>query len=120
MPTDSSEVFETYQTPIDMIATSEVGVSLTVDSERNLDRILDDLRKFGTVTIDRDMVIICVVGDLEWQNRGFEAKALDALKDIPVRMISYGGSNYNISFLVRSKDKVRALKSLSEHLFNNN
>ncbi len=114
------EVFETYQTPIDMIATSEVGVSLTVDSERNLDRILDDLRKFGTVTIDRDMVIICVVGDLEWQNRGFEAKALDALKDIPVRMISYGGSNYNISFLVRSKDKVRALKSLSEHLFNNN
>ena len=114
------ETFEKYKTPIDMIATSEVGVSLTVDSERNLDRILDDLRKFGTVTIDRDMVIICVVGDLEWQNRGFEAKALDALKDIPVRMISYGGSNYNISFLVRSKDKVRALKSLSEHLFNNN
>ncbi|MCM1021071.1 MAG: aspartate kinase [Muribaculum sp.] len=112
------EVFETYQTPIDMIATSEVGVSLTVDSERNLDKILDDLRKFGTVTIDRDMVIICVVGDLEWQNRGFEAKALDALKDIPVRMISYGGSNYNISFLVRREDKVRALQSLSDHLFN--
>lgn len=112
------EVFETYQTPIDMIATSEVGVSLTVDNERNLDKILDDLRKFGTVTIDRDMVIICVVGDLEWQNRGFEAKALDALKDIPVRMISYGGSNYNISFLVRKEDKVRALQSLSEHLFN--
>ncbi len=113
------EVFETYQTPIDMIATSEVGVSLTVDSERNLDKILDDLRTFGTVTIDRDMVIICVVGDLEWQNRGFEAKALDALKDIPVRMISYGGSNYNISFLVRSEDKIKALQSLSEHLFNN-
>ena len=71
------EVFETYQTPIDMIATSEVGVSLTIDNERNLDGILDDLRKFGTVTIDRDMVIICVVGDLEWQNCGFEAEALD-------------------------------------------
>ena len=111
------EVFETYQTPIDMIATSEVGVSLTIDDERNLDRILDDLRKFGTVTIDRDMVIICIVGDLEWQNRGFEAKALDALRELPIRMISYGGSNYNISLLVRKEDKIKALNLLSEHLF---
>lgn len=111
------EVFETHQTPIDMIATSEVGVSLTIDNERNLNHILDDLRKFGTVTIDRDMVIICVVGDLEWQNRGFEAEALDALKEIPVRMISYGGSNYNISFLVRKEDKVKALNLLSDRLF---
>ena len=111
------EVFETYQTPIDMIATSEVGVSLTIDDERNLDRILDDLRKFGTVTIDRDMVIICIEGDLEWQNRGFEAKALDALRELPIRMISYGGSNYNISLLVRKEDKVRALNLLSRHLF---
>lgn len=113
------EIFETYQTPIDMIATSEVGVSVTIDNERNLDRIIDDLKKFGTVTVDRDMVIICVVGDLEWQNRGFEAKALDALREIPVRMISYGGSNYNISFLVRKEDKVKALNSLSDHLFKN-
>lgn len=111
------EVFETYRTSIDMIATSEVGVSLTIDNERNLDPILDDLRKFGTVSIDRDMVIICVVGDLEWQNRGFEAKALDALRDIPVRMISYGGSNYNISFLVRKEDKIKALNQLSKELF---
>jgi len=114
------EIFETYQTPIDMIATSEVGVSVTIDNERNLSHILDDLKKFGTVTIDRDMVIICVVGDLEWQNRGFEARALDALRDIPVRMISYGGSNYNISFLVRKEDKVTALNALSDHLFKNN
>ena len=113
------EVFETYQTPIDMIATSEVGVSLTIDNERNLDNILDDLRKFGTVTIDRDMVIICVVGDLEWQNCGFEAAALDALSDIPVRMISYGGSNYNISFLIRKEDKIKALNLLSDRLFKN-
>ena len=111
------EIFETYKTSIDMIATSEVGVSVTIDDERNLQQIVDDLKKFGTVTVDRDMVIICVVGDLEWQNRGFEAKALDALRDIPVRMISYGGSNYNISFLVRKEDKVAALTSLSEHLF---
>lgn len=112
------EIFETYKTSIDMIATSEVGVSVTIDDERNLHSIVDDLKKFGTVTVDRDMVIICVVGDLEWQNRGFEAKALDALRDIPVRMISYGGSNYNISFLVRKEDKIAALNSLSKHLFN--
>lgn len=111
------EIFETYQTPIDMIATSEVGVSVTIDNERNLDKIIDDLKKFGTVSVDRNMVIICVVGDLEWQNKGFEAKALDALREIPVRMISYGGSNYNISFLVRKEDKVKALNSLSDHLF---
>ena len=113
------EIFETYRTPIDMIATSEVGVSVTIDNERNLSHIVDDLKKFGTVTIDHDMVIICVVGDMDWQNRGFEATALDALKDIPVRMISYGGSNFNISFLVRKQDKVAALQALSDHLFKN-
>jgi aspartate kinase len=111
------EIFESYRTPIDMIATSEVGVSVTIDNERNLDSIIDDLKKFGTVTVDRDMVIICVVGDLEWHNLGFESKALAALSDVPVRMISYGGSNYNISFLVRKEDKVKALTSLSRHLF---
>ena len=112
------EIFEAHKTPIDMVTVSEVGVSVTVDNERNLESIIAELRKFGTVTIDSDMVIICVVGDLEWQNRGFEAKALAALKDIPVRMISYGGSNCNISFLIRKEDKVVALAKLSEELFN--
>ena len=112
------EIFETYKTPIDMIATSEVGVSVTIDSEKNLDPILDDLKKFGTVTIDRDMVIICVVGDLEWHNTVIEALALEAIKDVPVRMISYGGSNYNVSFLVKKEDKVRTLNLLSKHIFN--
>lgn len=112
------EIFEAHKTPIDMVTVSEVGVSVTVDNERNLESIIAELRKFGTVTIDHDMVIICVVGDLEWQNRGFEAKALAALKDIPVRMISYGGSNCNISFLIRKEDKVAALAKLSEELFN--
>lgn len=112
------EIFEAHKTPIDMVTVSEVGVSVTVDNERNLESIIAELRKFGTVTIDHDMVIICVVGDLEWQNRGFEAKALAALKDIPVRMISYGGSNCNISFLIRKDDKVEALAKLSEELFN--
>ena len=111
------ETFEKYKTPIDMIATSEVGVSLTIDSERFLPEIIDELKKFGTVTVDKDMVIICVVGNMEWTNTGYEAKAMEALSDIPVRMISYGGSNYNISFLIRKEDKVKALRRLSETLF---
>ena len=112
------EIFESYQTSIDMICTSEVGVSVTVDNTKHLNEILDDLKKYGTVTVDRDMCIICVVGDLEWENVGFEAKALDAMRNIPVRMISFGGSNYNISFLIRECDKKVALQSLSDMLFN--
>lgn len=112
------ETFETYRTSIDMMATSEVGVSVTIDNEVHLEDIVDDLKKFGTVSVDRDMVIICVVGDLEWHNRGFEAQAVAALGDIPVRMISYGGSNYNISMLVRREDKIEALNRLSRYLFN--
>lgn len=111
------EIFETYQTSIDMIATSEVGVSVTVDNTRNLHLILDDLKKFGTVTVDHDMAIICVVGDLEWHNCGFETKVLSAMGNIPVRMISYGGSNYNISMLVNQSDKIAALNSLQQALF---
>ena len=113
------EIFESYQTSIDMICTSEVGVSVSIDNTKHLNEILDDLKKYGTVTVDKDMCIICVVGDLEWENVGFEAKALDAMRDIPVRMISFGGSNYNISFLIREEDKKKALQSLSDHLFNN-
>lgn len=111
------ETFENHRTSIDMMATSEVGVSVTIDNTSRLAAIVDDLKQFGTVTVDKDMVIICIVGDLEWHNCGFEAKALQALSDIPVRMISYGGSNYNISVLVRACDKVKALKALSKHLF---
>ena len=111
------ETFDTYHTSIDMIATSEVGVTVTIDNDSHLASIVDDLKRFGTVTVDEDMVIICVVGDLEWHNKGFEALAVDALKDFPIRMISYGGSNYNISMLVRKEDKVPALKRLSEVLF---
>ena len=111
------KVFDKYKTPVDMIVTSEVGVSVTIDNDKNLDAIVDELMKFSTVTVDKDMVIVCVVGDLEWRNCGFETLALEAFKEIPVRMISYGGSNYNISFLVHKEDKLRTLKSLSEHLF---
>ena len=112
------EIFESYQTPIDMVCTSEVGVSMSIDNTKHLNEILNDLRKYGTVNVDYNMCIVCVVGDLEWENVGFEAKALDAMREIPVRMISFGGSNYNISFLIREEDKVRALQSLSNQLFN--
>ena len=112
------EIFESYATPIDMICTSEVGVSLSIDDTTHLRNIVDELKKYGTVSVDRDMCIVCVVGNMEWTNTGFEAKALDAMRDIPTRMISYGGSDYNISFLIRAEDKKRALQSLSDHLFN--
>ena len=111
------EIFESYQTSIDMIATSEVGVSMTIESATHLNEIVDELKKYGTVTVDTNMCIVCVVGDLDWSNLGFETLATDAMKDIPVRMISYGGSNYNISFLIKDSDKKRALQSLSKVLF---
>jgi len=112
------EIFESYQTPIDMVCTSEVGVSMSIDNSSHLGEIVDELKKYGTVTVDTNMCIICVVGDLDWSNIGFETIALDAMKSIPIRMVSYGGSNYNISFLIREEDKKRALQSLSDTLFN--
>ena len=111
------EIFESYQTPIDMIATSEVGVSMSIDNDAHLNDIVNELKKYGTVTVDSDMCIVCVVGDLDWSNVGFETIATDAMKNIPVRMISYGGSNYNISFLIRERDKKQALQNLSNVLF---
>lgn len=111
------EIFETYKTSIDMICTSEVGVSVTIDNTDNLTQIVAELKKFGTVRIDEDMCIICVVGDLAWHNVGFESAATEAMANIPVRMISYGGSDHNISFLVAANDKQHALQSLSDHLF---
>lgn len=112
------EIFESHHTSIDMITTSEVGVSVTIDNTKNIDNILNDLKKFGTVTVENDMVIICVVGDLPFENVGFQAKVVGALSHIPIRMISYGGSNYNISFLIKSEDKKEALNALSKALFN--
>lgn len=111
------EVFENHRTPIDMMATSEVGVTVTIDDERRLDAIVADLMEFGTVSTDRNMTIVCVVGDMDWHNTGFEVKAMQALRDIPVRMISYGGSDYNISFVVKTADKTLTLNRLSQTLF---
>ncbi len=112
------EIFESYQTAIDMVCTSEVGVSVTIDNTKHLQEILDDLKKYGTVTVDKDMCIVCVVGDLTWENIGFETRVMEAMNNIPVRMVSYGGSNYNISFLIREADKKKTLQALSNTLFN--
>ena len=110
-------VFEKYRTSIDLITTSEVAVSMSVDNDSQLESILGELRTFGTVSVERNMTIISVVGDLRADNRGIESLVVSALKDIPIRMISYGGSDHNISMLVSSENKVRALQSLSSCLF---
>ncbi|NPA36989.1 MAG: aspartate kinase [Chlorobi bacterium] len=112
------EIFESYKTPIDMITTSEVGVSVTIDNNEHLKEIVDDLKKYGTVDVDEDQVIVCVVGDLVAEHPGYAHKILEAVKDIPLRMISYGGSNYNVSLLINARDKEAALKALSSKLFN--
>lgn len=111
------EIFDRYKTSVDLVTTSEVGVSLTIDNLKHLDEIVTELKKFGTVEVHKDMVIIAVVGDMAWDNIGFESKVVEALENVPVRMISYGGSNYNISILVKAEDKIRALKALSAKLF---
>jgi len=111
------EIFERYKTPIDMITTSEVAVSLTIDFTDNLDKIVEELHAFGSVEIDKDQTIVCVVGDFGAEKHGYAYRVLDSLKHIPIRMISYGGSNYNISVLINTGDKVEALRSLHNRLF---
>ena len=112
------EVFERYKTPIDMITTSEVAVSLTIDDETHLENIVVDLERFGSVEIDTDHVIICVVGDFIWESKGAAMQVFDCLSDIPIRMISYGGSKNNVSILVKKEFKEPALKALHSELFN--
>lgn len=111
------EVFETYKTPIDMITTSEVAVSLTIDNDEYVTEIVEDLQEFGSVEVDKDLSIVCVAGDFSHDKQGVSAQVFDALKHISIRMISYGGSNYNISLLVKTSDKIEALNSLNDHLF---
>jgi len=112
------EVFEKNKTSIDMITTSEVAVSLTIDDDSNLPNIVDDLKTFGAVTVDKDQSIICMVGNDVVEERGITKKIFDALQDIPIRMISYGGSKYNVSVLTESAYKKQALIALNRGLFN--
>lgn len=111
------EIFERYKTPIDMITTSEVAVSLTIDFTDNLDEIVKELHSFGSVEIDTNQSIVCVVGDFGAEKHGYAARVLDSIKHIPVRMISYGGSAYNISMLINTDDKTEALRSLHNRIF---
>ena len=111
------EVFEKYKTPIDLITTSEVALSLTIDKTDYLAQITDELKKLGTVEIDKDQTIICIVGNMIAEEQGHAAEVLNALKDIPVRMISYGGSEHNISVLIDNANKEKALIALNENLF---
>ncbi len=112
------EIFERYKTPIDMITTSEVAVSLTIDNSKNLDAIISELNEFSTTTIDKDQTIICIVGDFGAEKEGYALKVFEAMKNIPIRMISYGGSPNNISILVNAGRKKDALQALNKGLFN--
>ena len=110
-------VFEHHCTPIDMIASTETSISLTIERSQLPSEVRRGLEQLGTVEEERELTIICVVGDMEWENIGFEAQILKALEEIPVRMISYGGSDYNLSLLVSAADKRRTLLALSRQLF---
>ena len=111
------EIFERYKTPIDMITTSEVAVSLTIDDTKNLDDIIREVEDFGKVSVDREQTIICVVGDFGANTHGYAARVLDAVKHLPLRMVSYGGSDYNVSILLDSEHKVEGLRSLHHRIF---
>ena len=112
------EIFERYKTPIDMITTSEVAVSVTIDNDKNLDAIIKELNDFCVVEIDKNQTIICVVGSFGAEKQGIAGKIFESLKKIPIRMISYGGSENNVSVLVDSKYKKDALVGLNKGLFN--
>ena len=111
------EIFERYKTSIDMITTSEIAVSLTIDNLIHLHEITKELEEFAKVEVENDQTIICIVGNLPKDKSGYAFKVLDALKNIPLRMVSYGGSLNNVSVLVNSKHKKAALIALNKGLF---
>lgn len=111
------DIFEKYKTSIDVITTSEVAISLTIDNDKNLNKILAELNDLGEVEVDRELTIVCVVGDMISEATVFSKLIFDAIEGIPVRMISYGGSHYNVSILVETKYKKETLQKLSDNLF---
>jgi aspartate kinase len=111
------EIFEKYKTPIDVITTSEVALSMTIDNDARLNEIVSELSLLGHVEVDKDLTIICIVGNFSAEENGIVLKIFEALKEIPIRMISYGGSRYNTTLLVRTSYKNLALNLLNEGLF---
>jgi aspartate kinase len=111
------EVFEQHKTSIDMITTSEVAVSLTIDNTSKLNEIISELEGFGNIGVDSDLSIICIAGEISQNKKGITSAIFNSLKEIPIRMISYGGSNYNLSFLVKTADKIAVLNLLNDSLF---
>jgi aspartate kinase len=111
------EVFEKYRTPIDMITTSEVAVSLTIDNATHLKEIIKELEPFGTVEVDKDQIIISVVGNEISQTEAMVKKLFGSIMNIPVRMVSYGGSPHNISLLVPAEYKTQILQQLNKGMF---
>ncbi len=112
------EIFEAYRTPIDMITTSEVAVSITIDNSQYINQIAKDLKELGSVEVEENQTIVCVVGDFRTQRTGSAPEIFEALNTIPLKMISYGGSPNSLSLLIDTTDKIKALKLLSKHLFN--
>jgi aspartate kinase len=112
------EIFEQYKTPIDMITTSEVAVSLTIDNDEFLADIRRELSDFGEITVVKNQCIVAIVGQIEADNAGVASQIFTALKEVPVHMISYGGSKYNVSVLIDEANKNKALNDLSIHLLN--
>ena len=112
------EVFETYRTPIDMITTSEVAVSLTIDSDCHLDEIVHDLQPLGKIEIERENSIVCVVGHMEHSETGMASQIFSGMKHVPIKMISYGASHRSITMLIGTRYKKQTLQYLNDSLFN--
>lgn len=111
------EVFEKYKTSVDMVTTSEVAVSVTIDHDEHLDQIIRELEPFGAVDVDRDQTIISIVGNEIAETREILTKLFDAIHAVPVRMVSYGGSRHNVSILVPASHKQQTLQLLNKGLF---
>lgn len=111
------EVFEKYRTPVDMITTSEVEVSLTIDSTCHLDEIIRELSPFCKVEVDRDNTIVCIVGCIDAEHAGLAARIFDGIREVPIKMISYGANHRSMAILVSTEHKKRTLQALNDHLF---
>ncbi len=112
------EIFEYFKTAVDMVTTSEVAVSVTIDNSKHLEEIVNELKEYGDVEVDKNQTIVCIVGNMIAEEKGFASKVFNALENIPIRMISYGGSRHNISVLINTNDKKETLVALSENLLN--